>query len=706
MNIKDKNFNSNIHNQKSYSPVIYTPITNKNDTVSFSGKKKNQQNGVNFTNIKKGISTVISYTLMSPEEKQRFDDITKIHSNLCFLDRDTIDKLTKDFNSEMMTLLIEELDIGDNSYSLYSNTFKKSKGQHSLADKEYYLLKMTVDFLKKYPPNKEPLKYDIASYCIQDCGLTLKEIDLLFTNYYVQDQEENIKNAANSFSSIKKQYPNIDTNLIFTMDVNQLKCFDICLKDKELFDIFLKSAETQLKAEKTSESIYYYGSNRYKSKEITVAQEEIQKEALNQLKIFVTEFYDKEQPSKFQTARWCIVKCGKSIEETKELFEKSCGNLNKVKYEAQNRHQVTEQIINSLFVPNTICRNEELKKELIDSHTFCSYSFSDVINMIETSISSGKYDLTDEDLIALFTECNEKIDKYLDPNTYNDSLGYIQNIDYVGLKLKLFKNRFSDFIGIVQENPMNNYENSLDYFNRVTTIYNEKQKQISLEKDNKIKENLVFSEVDSSSNNNKIELTTEEKQILVDNINKQRKGLEPYDINDDMSNLANIWASLYVSGGMPINSAEDTKIANACLQELPKYVPGTRNKDPYAPVCRWMNFALHDGSYDNFINSLPEEGEILNVDRIQSCSKNLTYAENEFRDNNSDMKVKYIIYPKSKVSKAVDIGSHKYGNNEVIYPAGTKFKVLHKGIEEYELKNYGHNESGSIARYCVYLQEV
>ena len=704
MNIKDKNFNSNIHNQKTSSPVVYTPIANKSDTVSFSGKKKNQNNGLNFTNIKNGISTAISYTLMSSEEKQRFDDITKIRSNLCSLERDAIDKLTKDFNSEMMTILIEELDMGDNSYSLYSNTFKKSKGQHSLADKEYYLLKMTVDFLKKYPPNKEPLKYDIASYCIQDCGLTLKEIDLLFTNFYVQDQEENIKNAANSFSSIKNKYPNIDTNLIFSMDVNQLKCFDTCLKDKELFDIFLKSAEIQLKEEKTSTATYYYGSSYYKSKEISIPQEEILKEALNQLKNFVTEFYDEEQPSKFETAKWCIVNCGKSIEETKKLFEISCGDINKVKYEAQNRHQVTEQIINSLFIPETICGNEELKKELIDSTTFRSYSFSDVIDMIGTSISSGKYDLTDEDLIALFTECNEKIEKYLDPNAYNNSFGYIQNIDYHGLKLELFKNRFSDLIAIVKENPMNNDETSLNYFNRITTIYNEKQSK--LEKDNKIKENLVFSEVDTLAPDNKIELTTEEKQILVDNINKQRKGLEHYDIEDDMSTLANAWASLYVSGGMPINSTEDTKIANACLQEMPRYIPGTRNKDPYAPVCRWMHFALHNGDYENFINSLPEEGEILNVDRIQSCSKNLTYAENEFRDNNPNMKVKYIIYPKSKVSKAADIGAHKYGNNEVIYPAGTKFKVLHKGIEEYELKNYDHNESGSIARYCVYLQEV
>ena len=473
-------------------------------------------------------------------------------------------------------------------------------------------------------------------------------------------------------------------------------------KDKELFDTFLKSAETQLKAEKTSKSTYYYGANRYKSKEINIAQEEIQKEALNQLKIFVTEFYDKEQPSKFETARWCIVHCGKSIEETKGLFEKSCGNMNKVKYEAQNRHQVTEQIINSLFVPPTYLHDNER----IDTSIFQSYSFSDVLDMIKTSISSGNCDLTDEDLITLFTECSEKIDSYLDPNLYNSSYAYVANIDYVGLKLELFKNRFADMIEIIQENPMSSNESSLDYFNKITTIYNEKQKQICVEKENKIKENLVFSEVDSSSNDNKIELTPEEKLVLVDNINKQRKGLEPYTIEDDMRNLAQVWTSLYVSGGMPINNPVDTKIANACLQELPQYVPGTRNKDPYAPVCRWMQFAIHNGDYDNFINSLPEEGEILNVDRIQSCSKDLKQAENEFRDNNPDMKVKYIIYPKSKISQAADIGDRKYGNNEVIYPAGTKFKVLHKGIEECELKNNTPAESGSVVRYCVYLQEV
>lgn len=701
MNIKNKNFNSNIDNKKSYSSIIYTQIANKNDTVSFLGKKQNQPNSLN----KNGLSTVIRYTLMSPEERKRFDDISEIRYKLCLLERDTVDELTKDFDSKMMTILISELKKEDIPCSLYHNTFKGQTCQHSLSDSQYYQLKLTVDFLKKYPPDKDHLKYNIASNFI-NCGLTLSETDLLFDNYYVQGQEEDIINASDIFSSIKRKYPNINNDLIFSMDVNQLKCFGSCLEDKKFFDIFLNSAENQLKKEKTSKSTYYYGTIYYESKEISIPKEEIQKEALNQLKNFVTEFYDEEQPYKFETARWCVVNCGKSIEETKELFKKSCGNINKVKYEAQNRHQVTEQIINSLFVPSHLTGNEELNKELIDSSTFDSYSFSDVINIIESAISSGEYDLTDEDLIALFAECSEKIDKYLDPNTYNYSFAYIQNIDFRGLKLELFKNRFSDLIRIVKENPMNNDETSLNYFNRITTIYNEKQKQISLEKDNKIKENLVFSDVDTLATDNKIELTTEEKQFLVDVINEERKGLEPYDIETDMKILANAWVDQYISCYANTPSAKYTKITNACLQELPKYVPGSINKDPYAPVCRWMGFALNDGSYDNFINALPEEGEILNVERIQSCSKNLTYAENEFRDNNSGKNVKYIIYPKSKVSKAVDIGRRKYGDNEVIYPADTKFKVLHKGIEEYELKNYNRNSSGSIARYYVYLQEV
>lgn len=85
-----------------------------------------------------------------------------------------------------------------------------------------------------------------------------------------------------------------------------------------------------------------------------------------------------------------------------------------------------------------------------------------------------------------------------------------------------------------------------------------------------------------------------------------------------------------------------------------------------------------------------------------------------YRTNNPSKTLKFIIHPKSKVSKAYDIGWQKYGESEVVYPRGAKFKVLDKRIEEYihtiqerNIKTNAIDEIPStLHRWIVELQEI
>ena len=233
-------------------------------------------------------------------------------------------------------------------------------------------------------------------------------------------------------------------------------------------------------------------------------------------------------------------------------------------------------------------------------------------------------------------------------------------------------------------------ETEKDYMQRVCSKYIQNSQKEETVKNNKLASLDYNNYDDSIPSEEEIILTEQEKQELVDKLNKNRPGVNlSYD--DDMKTIANEWRYSYMGAGTPLY---DEKFANACLQEIRRYE--TKENQP---TVRWMG--IYDSNdLNNYIDSIPQEGETYSFPRFQSFSKNPVAAETQFRDDNPDKNIKVIVYPKRKTSQARDMGSGpKYGNNEVVYPKNSKFKVIHKGWEE------GKSKNGYFPRYCVYLQE-
>jgi len=149
------------------------------------------------------------------------------------------------------------------------------------------------------------------------------------------------------------------------------------------------------------------------------------------------------------------------------------------------------------------------------------------------------------------------------------------------------------------------------------------------------------------------------------------------------------------------------------FQDLDNYTTRDTNGNyNRQPVYRWVN--MNCTNLYNDINNKIKIGEIYNPERIQSCSKIRFYAENEFQDDNVNMNLKFIIHPKSNISRAKDLGERKYGNREVVYMNGEAFRILDKRlvkcripIDEYNYKTQQYEKVIKTAfRYIVEMQEV
>lgn len=104
---------------------------------------------------------------------------------------------------------------------------------------------------------------------------------------------------------------------------------------------------------------------------------------------------------------------------------------------------------------------------------------------------------------------------------------------------------------------------------------------------------------------------------------------------------------------------------------------------------------------NNFVNETFIPGATYSYPRHQSMSKSEKFAEGVHRDDNPGMNMKFVIHPKSKISKAYDIGMRDLGANEAIYPAETPFKILDRKLEE------AHDSVGNpFYRRVVEMQEI
>ena len=114
----------------------------------------------------------------------------------------------------------------------------------------------------------------------------------------------------------------------------------------------------------------------------------------------------------------------------------------------------------------------------------------------------------------------------------------------------------------------------------------------------------------------------------------------------------------------------------------------------FEPVYRWMKIS----DTNDFIEKFPRNGETYTLNNNVSCSMNKFYAEEDYCDTNPLMNVKFVIHPKSKISRAKVLGY----NQEVIYKKDEKFKVLSKDLVEYTDTKSGTSNF----KWEIHLQEI
>ncbi len=464
---------------------------------------------------------------------------------------------------------------------------------------------------------------------------------------------------------------------------------------------------------------------------------------------YVNSYYDTNIAQKFNTAEYILEEYG--IDKVNELFNKYYDannplySLNKIREIADKEEEILIEKVNvpetakepeivaepeiveepvikpyddkeklfsefkSYIIPtsyeeNDVFANEKRISIKVSSLALTGYleliNTDDILNKIENMLENGNYNMEISDYKKLFGIFSETLKSF-----YNDKSSCItEYISYPGIlaKEKIINQMSDKIINIMNSNSKEESETSLDYFKRVRNLYNQEK-----ENDEKIKQdklnNLEYSLTDEVPVE-KVEITDEER----------REYAKEFDLPEDtpLEDIAYKWKKRYIRGG---GSRENPKMITAFLQTMPRYDSSKFffKGGLYQPVVRWMQFINepYDGymTLDDYIKSIPEEGEIYTFDRQQSCSKQFNYCENEFADYSMDKNVKLIIYPKSQVSKAYDFVEGKYGDREVMYPAGTQFKVIHKGWEEFSveerfMRNPQKPENG--ARYVIYLQEV
>lgn len=279
--------------------------------------------------------------------------------------------------------------------------------------------------------------------------------------------------------------------------------------------------------------------------------------------------------------------------------------------------------------------------------------------------------------------------KELDNKEFGNTI--ISHISYV----QQYENLLDNITEIGMATPIEDGETPKNFMQRIIDIYKKELETEESLKQQKIS-SVKYDPCDfSTPKDEDVVLKEQEKKILIDKLNENRPSAK-LSYEDSMKTIANEWRYSYMGAGIPLyrKSAQDAKFANACLQELPRY----EHKEGQ-PVVRWMNIYEPD-KLCGYINSIPNEGETYTFERLQSFSKNTYKAETEFSDYNPDKNIKIVVYPKRKISQARDMGAgQKYGANEIVYPTGSKFKVIYKGYEE------GSCKEGAFPRYCVYLQE-
>ena len=317
-----------------------------------------------------------------------------------------------------------------------------------------------------------------------------------------------------------------------------------------------------------------------------------------------------------------------------------------------------------------------------------NYTTFEMLEAISDALKSSN--IKADELIKILHDFKYKKEDYnMYKNTYShyvsDSVIDIQNdlIDSITDKMRI--------------NCKTDDETISEYFEKIVHSYLEDRVNEVKKRNECINNNIEYS--NNENNTEEIELTDKEIEELREYVNQWDKKSYNYSLEE----LADKCIKKYIEGGGSINNQ---KLESYYIQKgLNRYVTSD-NK----PMARWMQF--DDKHLIEYLNTIPDIGEIYTTDRMQSFSKNNDGAETHFHDNSTNKNVKLVVIPKNRITNAYDTLNGKYGNNEVLYPAGSKFKVLYKGYEERIHRHLPHifrmednNTTGSHKQMTIYLQE-
>ena len=253
-----------------------------------------------------------------------------------------------------------------------------------------------------------------------------------------------------------------------------------------------------------------------------------------------------------------------------------------------------------------------------------------------------------------------------------------------------YRRTFNNLYLLAERTDIKDDETISEYLNRVIKASERRKKQIDDFRIKNIINKLKYEPQDKVEKSSIPEDMREQiLEELNENIKDNYESMKPLKPDATDRQIIKAWRKMCV-GDHGNFSNETNKCLMNCLERYNSSQKPTTEFDvfyndtdfdteytsefKYEPVYRWLSF----NNPETFIESLPRNGEIMVADRTLSCSMNKIYAEEDYNDGNRLMNVKFIIHPKSEVSNARILGY----NQEVLYPAGEKFKMLDKELVE------------------------
>lgn len=247
-------------------------------------------------------------------------------------------------------------------------------------------------------------------------------------------------------------------------------------------------------------------------------------------------------------------------------------------------------------------------------------------------------------------------------------------------------------------------ESLSDYFTRLLDMRKQNKEEQKLRHIETIKQKLQYG--DNGITEEKIVLTPEEVNELRTSLKSSYYGDEKLYLEASEEQLKRRWL-LELTNDMD-TSVVPKRIEQACFQTLKRYDSSLKDylidsTFVHEPLYRWMAV----NNVDAFVEKNFTPGVNYKFPRFQSCSKDKSFAETYYNDWNPGMNFKFIIHPKSKISKAHNVENGCYGSNEAVYSADENFVIIDKRIEEFVVNNPKSNCGiRSFFKWIVEMQEV